>query len=220
MKIEYKFVVLMMLVLTLLGCENETIDKNLLNQDFTEIQKLSLDNQRDYFNTLSAKKKIAFRRLVIEQFKSSTDLTVNQKNIIAELDEFFTEEIFTNSIVLSRIYNSDMKPWHKRALQYFSQVEINHLVAGPLVGPNEQLLFKSASACSCNVGSIIDCTQSTTTTISATPSRSYNSVACDSAADSGCQLSYNYEDDDDPDSDRSIVLGCGFFWIFSCDGGC
>ena len=42
------------------------------------------------------------------------------------------------------------------------------------------------------------------------------SVACETALDSGCNLKYNENDD----GTKSIKLGCGFFGMYSCKGGC
>lgn len=181
------------------------------------LSTLSSEEQKVLYLDFSTEDKIKYRKKIINDFIDNYDLTEEQNSLIMELRSYLTKKTFEDREYLNQIHNNEIQVWYSRAIKELSPAAINHIATGPILPVTEGVMMRFARDCSCNVGSMFMCTtERTVGAIGPVLTIEEKRVPCEKARDIGCELEMNQNSD----GTESISLGCGFFGIFECNGGC
>lgn len=214
------------LIVSLLSCETnkpeetlDTLSKSLENVDISFMYDLNETEQRERFNLLTTEQKMKVRNEVINNFINLYELNDDQIDLVTELKSFIKPELFENREYADNMIAFELPQWYERGKELFNTDTLDYLVESPLQTLNEGFSAKSGS-CSCHIDSFIFCTVSRE--ISATlqdAGVSQTSVPCESA--NGCSTPGHYEFDDNGNYNFiEHTQGCGFLWLYECNGGC
>ncbi|NNL16636.1 MAG: bacteriocin fulvocin C-related protein [Flavobacteriaceae bacterium] len=211
------YLVLFCLGFLLVSCNNEGLDIEEQIVDMSKIEAMkSMDeaSQKAAFNILNSNEKHKFRIMIMDRFIENNELNDIQIELINELKSNFTSEVYSNKDIKEYFKNIYAIHWIGQAEKHFSQLEIlNIALASFKSDVISDGAYNRINECICHAGSIVGCKKKTVAHIGSDGAW----VEIQSSGECSDQYACNQPQDDEGNYEQ---MGCGFAWLWSCDGNC